>query len=293
MKKGLYRLATIPRLAAALPAIQTIGWMPDHLYVHRNHEINALFLCFVLREEQGSRTEIIDGRECTCNGGSPHVSLVLPGTVMTTIRTVKRDELFFVYPGEHGTFWRNYFTELQTAFVLTPRFRKLLDEVFENLNNLQEPGRADQLDLLVLRMLLEIKMQKQQLLESREEQAVRRIASVLTAHFQEPLSIPELLRGSGLSTRSFYRLWNSFYDESPMEMLQARRMFAAEQLLATTDLRIQEIADLCGFSSPVYFYQRFLKRHGCSPAEYRKERRNIAFAADASGREPLDRKGKS
>ncbi|WP_417169497.1 hypothetical protein [Victivallis sp.] len=50
MKKGLYRLATIPRLAAALPAIQTIGWMPDHLYVHRNHENNALLLCFVLRE---------------------------------------------------------------------------------------------------------------------------------------------------------------------------------------------------------------------------------------------------
>ena len=184
-------------------------------------------------------------------------------------------------------FWRNYFTDLQAPFIMTPRFRKLLDEVFENLNDLHAPGRADQLDLLVLRMLLEIKAQKQQLLESRGEQEVRRIASVLAAHFQDPLSIPELLRGSGLSTRSFYRLWNRFYDESPMEMLQARRMFAAEQLLTTTDLRIQEVADLCGFSSPVYFYQRFQKRHGCSPNDYRKQWLNTA---DLHASEPCEEK---
>lgn len=97
---------------------------------------------------------------------------------------------------------------------------------------------------------------------------------------------------SGLSTHSFYRLWNSFYDESPMEMLQARRMFAAEQLLTSTNMRIQESADLCGFSSPVYFYQQFLKMHGCSPAEYRKRRLNIAAAEDVSGTEPWDRQGK-
>lgn len=291
MKKGLYRLATIPRLTATLPVIQTIGWMPDHFYVHREHQINALFICFILREEAGSSSTIINGRVCTYNGGSPRVSVVLPGSVMTTIHTLKKDELFFIYKEDSISFWKNYFVERRETFVMTPRFRKLLDEVFENLNDLHAPGRADQLDLLVPRMLLEIKMQKQQLLESREEQEVRRIASVLTAHFQEPLSIPELLRGSGLSTRSFYRLWSRFYTESPMEMLQAKRMFAAEQLLSTTDLRIQEIADLCGFSSPVYFYQRFLKVHGCSPAEYRKQRFNTV-AEDVSGTESGDQQGK-
>ncbi len=284
MKKGLYRLATIPRLTATLPVIQTVGWMPDHFYVHREHRINALFICFVLREEQGSCTEVINGTEITRAGGVPHVSIVLPGTVMNTVRTLKRDELFFIYPGESEPFWRNYFVERRESFVMTPRFRKLLDEVFENLNDLHAPGRADQLDLLVLQMLLEIKMQKQQQLVSREEREVRRIASVLTAHFQEPLSIPELLRGSGLSTRSFYRLWSRFYTESPMEMLQTKRMFAAELLLTTTDTRIQEIADLCGFSSPVYFYQRFLKMHGCSPAEYRKRKAFTVSDSAASAR---------
>ncbi len=284
MKKGLYRLATIPRLPGSLPVIQAVGWMPDHFYVHREHQINALFICFVLREEAGSRSTIINGSECTYNGGSPRVSIVLPGSVMTTIHTLKKDELFFIYNEDSAPFWRNYFVELRESFVMTPRFRKLLDEVFENLNDLHAPGRADQLDLLVLRMLLEIKMQKLQQLVSREEREVRRIASILAAHFQEPLSIPELLRGSGLSTRSFYRLWNSFYTESPMEMLQARRMFAAEQLLSTTDIRIQEIADLCGFSSPVYFYQRFLKVHGCSPAEYRKKKEFAVSEAAAPDR---------
>ena len=39
-----------------------------------------------------------------------------------------------------------------------------------------------------------------------------------------------------------------------MEMLQARRMFAAEQLLSTTDIRIQEIADLCGIDKDLTFH---------------------------------------
>ena len=276
MKKGIYDLAAIPRFTGTIPEIQTIGWMPDHVYFHNNSRIRPLFLCFVLREDRGTKTTIVNGRRWSSRGGTPYVSLVPPGTVLTTVSTLRRDELFFIYRPETLPFWRNYLPDNPEPFPQTQRFQRLLDDLFENLNDLHFPGRADALDLLVVQLLLEIRTQKQLRFESREEHDIRKIASCLMSRFQETVTIPELLGGSGLSQRTFYRLWNQFYGESPKEMLQAKRMFTAEQLLTATTLRIQEISELCGFSSPIYFYQQFRKKHGCSPADYRRKNTNIS-----------------
>ena len=272
MKKGLYRLAALPRAGGSIPEIQTIGWMPDHIYFHRSHLLQPLFLCFSLSNEPGVRSLILDGRKQSYPSGQPYVSLIPPNTVITTIHALRHDELFFIYRPEALSFWQKYLPETPEPFAVTLHFKSILDDIFENMNELHTPGRADILDLLVLQLILEIRLQRQTQLESRNEQEIRRIASQLSTRFQEPLSIPELLRGTGLSQRTFYGLWNQFYDESPNEMLQEKRLFAAEQLLTTTDLRIQEIAAACGFSSAVYFYQRFHRKHGCSPAEYRREK---------------------
>ena len=272
MKKGIYQLAPIPRLTRGIPAIRSVGWMPDHIYYHTGGRISEMFLCFSLREEPGEHRSIVDGvlREETLP--APRVSTVWPGSVITTLKAVRHDELFFSYPPESEAFWRAFFPEGKFRFRRTDPFERLLEELFERMNNLHEPGQADALDCLVPRLLLEARIEARRESESREEQIIRGIASRLTGRFQEQVSIPELLEGSGLSVRTFYRLWKRYYPDSPGEMLQEKRMAAAEHLLATSRLRIKEIAELCGFSTPLYFYQSFRRKHGCSPAEFRRNR---------------------
>ena len=161
-------------------------------------------------------------------------------------------------------------SKLRNSIVYTD---KCLGEFFERMSHLHEPGQADALDCLVLQLLLEVRIEERRESESREEQIIRGIASRLTGRFQEQVSIPELIEGSGLSVRTFYRLWKRCFPDSPIVMLQEKRMAAAEHLLATSPLRIKEISELCGFSTPLYFYQSFRRKHGCSPAEFRRKSR--------------------
>ena len=272
MKKGLYELAPIPRLTRGIPAVRSIGWMPDHIYFHTGGRIENMFLCFILREESGTPRAIVNGILQEEHLSAPRVSTVLPGSVITTLQALRHDELFFSYPPESETFWREFFPEGKLRFRRSESFDRLLKELFERMDNLHESGQADAIDCLVLRLLLEIRIQERQESESREERIIRGIASRLIGRFQEPVSIPELLDGSGLSLRTFYRLWKRYYPDSPVAMLQEKRMAAAEHLLMTSRLRIKEISELCGFSTPLYFYQSFRKKHGCSPAEFRRKR---------------------
>lgn len=50
-----------------------------------------------------------------------------------------------------------------------------------------------------------------------------------------------------------------------------QRMKAAMQLLRTTRLQVQSIAQLCGFSDPNYFGKQFRRACGMTPLAYRRE----------------------
>ena len=56
----------------------------------------------------------------------------------------------------------------------------------------------------------------------------------------------------------------------------AVKMREAKRLLGDPSLRISEVANLCGFSSPQYFCRTFAACFGSSPKSYRAARRDIA-----------------
>jgi AraC-like DNA-binding protein len=57
---------------------------------------------------------------------------------------------------------------------------------------------------------------------------------------------------------------------STFEYLREQRLVRAQELLATTDRPIQQIADAIGFKRPGDFATAFRQRFGMTPREYRK-----------------------
>lgn len=58
--------------------------------------------------------------------------------------------------------------------------------------------------------------------------------------------------------------------ETPHADVTARRIEAARDLLATSDLTLPEIALACGFSSQAHLTTRFRQRTGTTPAAWRR-----------------------
>lgn len=93
--------------------------------------------------------------------------------------------------------------------------------------------------------------------------------SYLETHYMDTISVDELAKMSGLSSRHFNRLFHDTYHTSPLDYLLKYRIRKAENLLSYTDIPISEIAYQCGFNDSNYFSRQFRRINNISPRAFR------------------------
>ncbi|GAT70460.1 araC family transcriptional regulator [Planomonospora sphaerica] len=86
----------------------------------------------------------------------------------------------------------------------------------------------------------------------------------------QAMSVDDLARHALMSPRTFARRFREVTGTTPHAWLRDQRLDRAEELLETTDLPIQEIADRVGFRSDGVLRDHFVKRHGVPPRDYRR-----------------------
>jgi AraC-like DNA-binding protein len=74
---------------------------------------------------------------------------------------------------------------------------------------------------------------------------------------------------------------------SPIRYLTEWRMHVAEELLASTDLGVAQIARRVGYDSEEAFSRVFKRANGSAPSSWRASRRTADSDADLSGIEVL------
>ena len=99
---------------------------------------------------------------------------------------------------------------------------------------------------------------------------VEKMLTFMADHYMEDIQVKQIADYAHVSTRECYRAFRTELDSSPTEYLHQYRLKKAADLLAATDLKIEEIASKCGYNQAAYFSTRFKKSYLCSPAEYRK-----------------------
>lgn len=77
-----------------------------------------------------------------------------------------------------------------------------------------------------------------------------------------------------MSPRTFSRRYTATLGIPPAKAVEAIRVDAARDLLATTDTAIQSVAVLCGFIDDERMRRAFLRVIHTSPSEYRKQFRD-------------------
>lgn len=100
---------------------------------------------------------------------------------------------------------------------------------------------------------------------------LRRAKDELDRAFGEPLDVDGLARLAGYSRFHFIRAFRDVYGETPGRYLARRRIERAQDLLATANLTVTEIAGLVGFASLGTFSTRFRAQVGVSPSAYRAQ----------------------
>ncbi|MCV6621748.1 MAG: AraC family transcriptional regulator [Cellvibrionaceae bacterium] len=92
----------------------------------------------------------------------------------------------------------------------------------------------------------------------------------LDQHYQQSLSLSQLATVANLSSRQLNELFCREIGMTPQQYLIEKRMQLAWQLLESTNLSVQQIAERVAYSNLSSFSSRFRKHFGKPPSYFRK-----------------------
>lgn len=90
------------------------------------------------------------------------------------------------------------------------------------------------------------------------------------AHLSEPIKVEDLCRVVGMSRRSLEMKLHQQGLPPPYEILTELRLEKAKTLLKETRLRMEDLAEQCGFNDARAFRKRFQAHTGMSPRDWRR-----------------------
>lgn len=105
----------------------------------------------------------------------------------------------------------------------------------------------------------------------------RQTADAVVAHCQKWAAdnyrtaspVATMMHVSGLTERTFIRRFRQATGMTPLDYIQALRLEEAKQMLETSDLPLEAIANEVGYEETSFFGKLFRRRVGLTPAQYR------------------------
>jgi len=91
-------------------------------------------------------------------------------------------------------------------------------------------------------------------------------------HYNSNIDLERLASLCGLSISHLIRSFKRFANRTPHEYLLSFRLRKSKQLLLTTSLPIEQIAEMCGFNGSSHFARAFRIENAMSPSAFRSTR---------------------
>lgn len=104
-----------------------------------------------------------------------------------------------------------------------------------------------------------------------QDALVTKAIAYMEKHFNESMTVEDIAATVGLSPYYFSRLFRKYTNLSPHAYLVDLRITFARDLLASSQIPIEQVAERCGFNSVQHFIRCFRQHIHCSPREYRKQ----------------------
>jgi len=100
---------------------------------------------------------------------------------------------------------------------------------------------------------------------------------------ERPLTVRELARQAGMSSRNLARHFNAVTGMSPLRWLLTQRVGRAQELLETSDLSVEQIATRAGMGTSTTLRRHFSQQVGVPPEAYRSQWRGETAGHAARG----------
>jgi len=160
-------------------------------------------------------------------------------------------------------------------------FGELFNKIYLEYNN-REKGYIHIIRAYVVELIIKIfrKMDKLSCdaISHKQKQVVNTALEYLHNNFSTHVTLEDLASKIFLSKDYFGRLFRDVTGMPVSTLLQQIRIEEACKLLATSDRKIVDIAEYCGFNDIKSFYNAFKKANGLTPGEYRNKSGSVSLS---------------
>ena len=164
-------------------------------------------------------------------------------------------------------------SEMCLIRVPVPLIRKLQRKIIAEQKRLH-PAANVMINALLLEFLantLRHFSSENQNLSSVSSEGIVRVVRHIKTHYKKKIQLEEMAAMACLGISQFSVLFRRQTGQSPMAFLIGIRLKKAMEMIFSTDLKIYEIANACGFDSVSYFNRQFRAAYGVTPLSCRRK----------------------
>ncbi|MER6051601.1 helix-turn-helix domain-containing protein [Streptomyces sp. NPDC001793] len=115
-------------------------------------------------------------------------------------------------------------------------------------------------------------------LPERRDDSLAPVLHWATERLREPLTVADLARHAHTSPRTLVRRFHAATGTTPMQWLQSQRIARARELLESTDLSMDRVAEIAGLGTAANLRRHFTRAMGVPPVDYRRTYRAARVA---------------
>lgn len=106
--------------------------------------------------------------------------------------------------------------------------------------------------------------------DNEDHYLIRRVKELIHEKLQDDASLQSIADHVNMNYQYLSSLFKTVTNQNYSEYVKEAKLNKAKQLLKTTNLKIYEIAELCGYASPKHFMTLFKQVVQMTPLDYRK-----------------------
>lgn len=156
--------------------------------------------------------------------------------------------------------------------IIHPTHQKEIAAIYQRLTCLSNYNTSAANELvreLIYTLNAEVSRKNYELLTT-EKKVSDKIIAYMQDNLNTHVTLDSLSRHLCLERSYLLRLFRSETGKTPIDALIEMRLDKACDLVASTDLRISEIASECGYNTVSFFVSEYKKRFGTTPAVHRE-----------------------
>lgn len=190
---------------------------------------------------------------------------------------IREESVFAQYPSARKLFAPDRVIFFNDTSQVKTTMESLLDLLKTRAEQIAQEFFELGYEILTKQLIMSICQCRTSHLDISDNRHINKILSYIREKYAENITVGEIAKYAGLTPSYAQKLLQAATGKTVKGIINHYRIRQAEELLTSTSLPLNVVAEKTGFATLNNMYRAFIKEHGCPPSDYRASYRRKTY----------------